>query len=101
MTEEQIYAEIGRRISLLRRWRGINQATLAQRMRMTRVSITNAEAGRQKMPVWNLLQVAEILNVPPHVWLLDMDEWRKWCALAGVTEKRISRRVEIEYQEAA
>lgn len=90
MNEEQVYAELGRRISVIRKWRGLSQETLARRMGMVRASITNTEAGRQKLPIWNLLQVSEILEVPPHIWLLMPDEWAAWCRSNNVTIKRVT-----------
>lgn len=110
MTEEQVYTEIGRRMRILRRWRKLKQQEVADRMRLTRVSVTNAETGRQKMPVWNLLQLSRIYAVPPHVWLLTPEEWQAWCKAAGVsatrrvlkTVQRVSkRRVWVEEREVA
>lgn len=89
MTELQIWTEIGRRIRLIRKWRGMNQVMLANRMRLTRTSIVNTEAGRQKMPVWNLIKLSAIFDVPPHIWLLMLDDWQVWCKGAGVTSKRV------------
>lgn len=88
MTEEQVWIEIGRRIRLLRKWRGMNQQTLAARMRLTRTSIVNAEAARQKLPVWNLLKLSAIFDVPPHVWLFSLDDWQAWCRVERVTIER-------------
>lgn len=88
MNEEQVYAELGRRIYVIRKWRGLSQETVARRMGMVRASITNTEAGRQKLPIWNLLQVSEILEVPPHIWLLMPDEWAAWCKQMGVVVVR-------------
>ncbi len=79
MNEDQVYIEIGKRIRIVRKWRGLNQQQVAERMRMTRVTVTNAEAGRQKLPVWNLLKLSEIFDVPSHVWLLTPDDWQQWC----------------------
>jgi DNA-binding XRE family transcriptional regulator len=92
MNEQAVWDEIGRRIRLIRKWRGMNQETLARRMRLTRTSIVNAEAGRQKLPVWNLLKLSEIFDVSPHVWLLTVDDWFAWCRVERVTLER------MEYQ---
>lgn len=92
MNEQQVWNEIGRRIRLIRIWRGMNQKTLGARMRLTRTSIVNAEAGRQKLPVWNLLKLSEIFDVPPHIWLLMPDDWLAWCRVENVTIER------VEYQ---
>lgn len=88
MTEDQVYLEIGSRMRTLRRWRKLNQQQVADRMRLTRTSIVNAEAGRQRMPLWNLLQLSEILDVPTHVWLLAPKDWRAWCKASNVTTRR-------------
>lgn len=88
MREDQVWAEIGRRIRIMRKWRDMNQGTLAARMRLTRTSVVNAESGRQKLPVWNLLKLSEILDVPPHIWLLTPDDWAAWCRVNKVTIKQ-------------
>lgn len=89
MTEDQVWTEIGRRIRLVRKWRDLRQQDIADRVRLVRASIVNAEAGRQKLPVWNLLKLSEAFDVPPHVWLLTPDDWAAWCKGAGVTSKRV------------
>ncbi len=92
MREHEVWAEIGRRIRIMRKWRGMNQETLAARMRLTRTSIVNTEQGRQKMPVWNLLKLSAIFDVPPHIWLLLPDDWAAWCRVNKVTFKQTEYR---------
>lgn len=89
MSESEVWAEIGRRVRLIRKWRGLTQEDVANRVRLVRASIVNAEAGRQKLPVWNLLRMSVVFEVPPHIWLLMPDDWVAWCKGAGVTAKRV------------
>jgi DNA-binding XRE family transcriptional regulator len=56
--------EMGRRIRRLRKERGMSQATLAKRARLTRLYITRLEAGRQDPSLSTISAVARALGVP-------------------------------------
>lgn len=72
-------------MKILRLWRGFTQQDVADRIKLTRLSVTNAEAGRQRMPLWNLLKLSVLYGVPAHIWLLAPEEWAEWCKKANVT----------------
>jgi len=57
------YADIGRRIRDARIRMGSTQAQIAARASMTRSSLANIEAGRQRIPIHILVSVAEVLGV--------------------------------------
>jgi transcriptional regulator with XRE-family HTH domain len=57
------YDEVGRRISRARKGR-LTQAQLAERVALTRTSITNIEKGRQRIMLHTLAQIADALGVP-------------------------------------
>lgn len=58
-----LYEDIGLRIRLWREEAGLTQEELGQRVRLTRTSITNIEAGGQKVQVDVLYAIAQALNV--------------------------------------
>ena len=58
-----LYSEIGRRIQSHRSQRGITQADLAQRVSLTRTSITNIEGGKQSILVHTVYAIASALEV--------------------------------------
>lgn len=62
--EEVLYREIGRRIQCERKELGFNQIELAQEIGLTRTSIANIEAGRQRLPIHVLYAIAEALGAP-------------------------------------
>jgi DNA-binding XRE family transcriptional regulator len=56
--------EVGLRLQLMRKRRGVTQAVLAEKIGIARPSYTNIEAGRQRVPVDVLWRAAVILGVP-------------------------------------
>ncbi len=64
---EPIYAEVGRRISRIRRKRGKTQAELAKvpELDLSRTSIANIERGEQRFLLHHLYKLADALGVPP------------------------------------
>lgn len=70
---DQLYIEIGDRIRRARSTRSRNQAELASDVGLTRSSIANVEAGRQRMLVHSLVRIAESLDVPVGSLLPDPD----------------------------
>jgi transcriptional regulator with XRE-family HTH domain len=61
---DDLYGELGRRIREARELTGerLSQEKLAKRLKLSRASIVNIEAGRQHAPVHLLWQIAEILG---------------------------------------
>src|ERR687889_206711 len=60
----EFYKQIGQRIKLLRSNAQLTQDDLAQRIGLTRTSITYIESGRQRVQVHTLCAIAEALRVP-------------------------------------
>ena len=58
-----LYAGIGDRVRHYREQQGLTQGELAAALDLTRVSITNLEAGRQRMKLHNIYALAECLGV--------------------------------------
>ncbi len=60
---DRFYIEIGRRVRTART--SITQADLARALDLTRSSVANLEAGRQRIPLHTFLRLAEALGVEP------------------------------------
>src|SRR5687767_2795287 len=60
---KELYVEVGRRTRMARLSRGVTQDALAERVGLTRTSITNVEAGKQKLPLHTLFEIAAALQV--------------------------------------
>lgn len=63
--EDALYADVGRRIRRERELRGWTQDVLASKVTLTRSSISNLEAGRQKALLHSVVEIAYALGVPP------------------------------------
>ncbi|MEC3978136.1 helix-turn-helix domain-containing protein [Amycolatopsis sp. H20-H5] len=61
---DQLYVTIGGNIKEARRDAKVTQADLGKRLRLTRSSIANIEAGRQRVMIHSIMQIAEELSVP-------------------------------------
>ncbi|HZD70561.1 MAG TPA: helix-turn-helix transcriptional regulator [Actinomycetes bacterium] len=62
---EDFYPEFGRRVRLARRRGHLSQEELGRLTGMNRTSITNIEAGRQRVPLHILITFATALHVEP------------------------------------
>ncbi|HJQ24668.1 MAG TPA: helix-turn-helix transcriptional regulator [Blastocatellia bacterium] len=63
--KKSFYANLGKRIRNRRQQAKITQDELAQRLSVTRTSVTNIESGRQRILVHSLYDIAQALGVPP------------------------------------
>jgi transcriptional regulator with XRE-family HTH domain len=68
-----LYDALGRRIQAAREERGVTQQQLADAAGLTRTSITNVEAGRQRTPLHVLVAISQALDVPLLALLGDAD----------------------------
>ncbi len=59
------YARLGRNIRSIRVGAGLSQASLAKRIGFTRASVSNLEAGRQRIALHLFVQIAQALDVEP------------------------------------
>lgn len=62
-TREQFYRELGERIRQARSAKRVSQQDLAVSTGLTRTSIANVEAGRQRLPVDRLFDISIALGV--------------------------------------
>lgn len=81
MDEDRLYRLVGGRLRTIRERKRprMSQQTLADRVDMTRASIVNVEAGRQRPPLHVLWLIAETLEVT----LVDLLPTREEFAVAG------------------
>jgi transcriptional regulator with XRE-family HTH domain len=64
-SERAIYERLGQLVRSIRQSRGLTQADLADRVGMSRTSVTNIESGTQAVTVAGLFELAEALQVDP------------------------------------
>lgn len=62
---EPIYAEIGRRIKRQREAKNLSQAALARMLKLSRPALANIEAGRQRIYIHHLFEIAARLDTLP------------------------------------
>src|SRR5262249_3941247 len=58
---DDLYAEVGRKLRQARVTQGLSQEKLAQQLGISRASVVNIEAGRQRAPLHLLWQLSEAL----------------------------------------
>ena len=63
LNEKQLYQAIGKKIRGARENAKLTQSELAQRVELARTSITNIENGQQKIQVYTLYAIANVLNI--------------------------------------
>jgi transcriptional regulator with XRE-family HTH domain len=66
---------MGRTLKALRKMRGLTQAELAARMRLSRTSIANIEAGRQTITVQTLYEFADALGYALKMQFKPNGDW--------------------------
>lgn len=62
---EPIYQAIGGKVAMIRAALGLTQEELAKRTHLTRTSITNIEAGRQRLLLHDIGTLAAALGTSP------------------------------------
>ncbi len=67
----ELYRMIGIRIRQERERRGWTQGELADRVGLGRTSMTNIEAGRQRLLVHQLWQISRVLSIQPRDFFQD------------------------------
>ena len=86
---KHFYQDAGRlvRDARLRTKPRITQAQLADAVRMTRSSIANLEAGRQRIPLHVLVWIAEVLAVEPATLLPDRPMFNHLTVMPDLEER--------------
>ena len=65
MSKDDLHAALGKRIRDKRQSVGLTQAQLADRIEISRTSLTNMELGRQRLLIDQLYKMADVLNMKP------------------------------------
>jgi transcriptional regulator with XRE-family HTH domain len=85
-----LYISVGANVRDARKRAGLTQADLAAAVRMTRSSIANLEAGRQRIPVHLLVWIGETLGVRPRDLLPDASTFDGVRLVSDVTEHLVN-----------
>lgn len=64
VNEQAFYETVGRLIREERKLKRLKQEHLAEAASISRVSITNIESGKQRVPLHTLVDIADSLNIP-------------------------------------
>ena len=59
---DEVYRVLGRKVRQMREVQRMSQDSLAQHLGISRASMVNIEAGRQRAPLHLLWQIAEVLH---------------------------------------
>jgi transcriptional regulator with XRE-family HTH domain len=59
---DELYGEVGRKLRQARETQGLSQERLAKQLGISRASVVNIEAGRQRAPLHLLWQLSEALG---------------------------------------
>jgi len=68
-SEDEIYLAVGRMVRKGRESAGLRQDELAERVGLTRTSITNIEKGKQRIQIHTLYAIARALSLSPYALL--------------------------------
>ena len=98
--ESVVYEAIGSAVATARRAKGVSQDDLAGALGLSRGSVSNIEAGRQKLLVHTLMRAAQYLGVPVAQFIPDANAGRRpepaaEMELNSVRRLRHSERAEI------
>ena len=63
INERELYRQIGAQIRDRRQALGLSQTQLGKAVGLLRTSITNIEAGRQRLPIHVLYQLSQVLKI--------------------------------------
>lgn len=61
---DRLYREFGKRLAQLRKSQKLSQQALGKRLKLTRASIANIEAGRQRILLHHLFHLSNALSLP-------------------------------------
>jgi transcriptional regulator with XRE-family HTH domain len=77
LDENVLYRIVGERIRTVRQQHAppLSQAELAEQLGMSRASVVNIEAGRQRPPLHVLWQIASVLKIEPALLLPNQAEY--------------------------
>jgi transcriptional regulator with XRE-family HTH domain len=83
---DHFYGKVGSRVRDARKAARVTQSQLGDAVNMTRSSITNLEAGRQRIPLHLLVWIAEVLGVEPGSLLPEQPLFKDLLIAPDLTE---------------
>lgn len=89
------YEQVGVLLKSARQSAGLTQEQLADGLGLTRASVANLEAGRQRVPVHTLLAAADVVGVELTTLLPSMRQQAMEPQLRGVTRSTPGSHVEM------
>lgn len=89
--EDTIYKQIGSLIYKIRKDLNMTQEALAQKIELTRASVTQIENGRQKLPIFQLYKIADIFGISIYELLPDNKKVSNEGKLDKLSLKRIGK----------
>ena len=90
-----IYKKFGRRLRDARKAAELTQEALADRVGLSRTSITNIEKGRQRIPLHALFLLAPAVGVPPPALLPEREETHT----SDVIDKRLLKKTPLKQDQ--
>jgi transcriptional regulator with XRE-family HTH domain len=97
---EKIFSEIGLRVRGQREKTDLTQEELAERVGLTRTSITHIESGRQRIQIDTLYAIAEALKVEPITLLPPSNAEGSVCQVCGTDYRQIYGELGAEIPQA-
>lgn len=85
---DPLYAEFGRRVKAARLDAGLTQARLAEAIGLTRTSVANIEAGRQRTLLEAAYRIADAVGRTPHSLLPEPAALRSQARLPAAVEQQ-------------
>lgn len=91
MDSDALYQLVGERIRDARNRASLSQAKLAEKLQMSRTSVVNIEAGRQRLPLHVLWQVAEELGTEAALLLPKQSDYQKQTQPISLSKDMIEK----------
>src|SRR5260370_23298936 len=93
---DEVYRVLGRKVRQMREVQRLSQDQLAKRLGISRASVVNIEAGRQRAPLHLLWQIAELLGTDLTQLIPRSEE-----LLAPANQIRLDKEMMKQIEEAA
>lgn len=91
MNVDTLYQLVGERIRNARNLAGLSQAALAKKLDMSRTSVVNIEAGRQKPPLHIIWQIAEEVGTEAALLIPNQTEYQNQEQPFMLSEEEIAQ----------
>ncbi|MBZ0299988.1 MAG: helix-turn-helix domain-containing protein [Anaerolineae bacterium] len=98
ISDDELYKIIGTNVRKARENAGLSQNELAVAVGLSRTSITNIEAGQQKIQIHTLFKIGEILDITPQSLMpsMTLNDQVVSNRASGITDKERAEKEWIE-----